>query len=115
MQIVKRKNLDPFVTKDGSIIREYQHSKETSLAEAVVKDETKPRYHKSSKEIYYILEGKGFMKIEGETKQVEEDHAIIIPPGKTHSIKNIGESNLRILCYCHPSYADDDTLIKEHI
>lgn len=114
MQIVERENLEPFLTKDGSIIREYQHSKEMSLAEAVVKDETKPHYHKVSKEIYYILEGKGLMEIDGETEQVGKDQAIIIPPGKTHRIKNIGERNLRILCFCNPSYEDEDTLIEEN-
>lgn len=113
MQIIKRENLDSFITKDGSIIREYQRSKEASLAEAVVKDETRAHYHKNAKEIYFILEGKGLMKMEDDTEKVTEDQAVIIPPGKTHNIKNIGESPLRILCFCTPSYTDEDTILVE--
>lgn len=113
MQIIKRENLEAFITKDGSIIREYHHSKEASLTEAVVKDVTKPHYHKTSREIYFILDGKGLMEIEGKKEEVTEDQTIIIPPGKTHKIKNIGEDTLRILCFCTPSYNDEDTLLVE--
>ena len=40
---------------------------------------TQRHYHKQSEEFYFILEGRGLMEIDGETRESPGD-AILIPP-----------------------------------
>jgi mannose-6-phosphate isomerase-like protein (cupin superfamily) len=113
MKKIHRDNVEPFVTKDKAEIRELNHSKKMSLAEAIVKmgQTTELHYHVRSEEIYYILEGKGLMEIEGEKQEVSRDHAILIPPKKRHRITANGNAPLRFLCFCSPPYSDEDTVL----
>ena len=75
------KNLDevaPFITKDGSEIREllaHRNSaiRNQSLAEARLPAgaSTQEHFHPKTEEIYYITHGMGRMRIEGETRDVQ--------------------------------------------
>lgn len=117
------RNLDeitPFVTKDGSEIREllaYRNSviRNQSLAEARVKpgQTTLAHRHLKSEEIYFILEGTGLMQVEEELRTVRAGDAIAIPPGSLHRITNTGTEELRFLCCCAPPYEHEDTVIQE--
>jgi mannose-6-phosphate isomerase-like protein (cupin superfamily) len=116
MEVVNVGKVKSLITKDGSEIREIlsprnSQIKNQSLAEARVKsgEETLEHCHKSSEEIYYILQGKGRMKIEDEIKEVKACDGIVILPGKRHKIRNTGEDDLIFLCYCAPSYSNEDT------
>lgn len=116
-------NLDevaPFITKDGSEIREllaYRNSviRRQSLAEArlPVGGSTQEHYHPNTEEIYYITEGKGRIRIEGELREVGPGQAIAIPPGQKHKLWNTGRGTLRLLCCCVPAYEHSDTVITE--
>jgi len=115
---VKREQLTPYKTKDGSEIRELLHPNNTaiknqSLAEAVITpgQMTDAHSHKLTEEIYYILEGKGQMYLANDDFFVEQGDSILIKPGQTHCIKNIGESELRLLCCCSPAYSHEDTFL----
>ena len=64
------KNIVPFITKDGSEIRELMHPSEhgnvnQSLAEATVAPgaETQQHKHMETEEIYHITQGKGLMRL----------------------------------------------------
>jgi mannose-6-phosphate isomerase-like protein (cupin superfamily) len=117
------RNLDdmrPFITKDGSEIREllaYRNSviRNQSLAEARIPagGATQEHYHPLTEEIYYITAGTGRMRIEGELREVKVGDAIAIPPGQRHKIWNTGPETLRLLCCCAPAYEDSDTVIVE--
>lgn len=120
MQIKNINSVESFITKDGSEIREmlaYRNSfiKNQSLAESrlPVGCATLEHYHLKTEEIYFILEGKGKMKIEDEICDVDSGDAIAILPGKHHKIWNIGKNVLKILCCCAPPYEDNDTVITE--
>jgi mannose-6-phosphate isomerase-like protein (cupin superfamily) len=115
MQILHREEIKPFITKDKSEIRELYRSQNMSLAEATVGigQTTEYHLHRTSEEIYYILEGEGLMEIEGEEEGVSKDRVVIIPPGEKHRITNTGSSSLRFLCHCSPSYSDEDTVLVE--
>ena len=109
-----------FITKDGSEIREllaYRNSaiRNQSLAEArlPVGASTQEHYHPKTEEIYYITNGMGRMRIEGELREVKPGDAIAIPPGKKHKIWNTGTATLHLLCCCAPGYEDSDTVITE--
>jgi mannose-6-phosphate isomerase-like protein (cupin superfamily) len=120
MEVRRRDRLVPFVTKDRSIIREIMHPrnsriKNQSLAEATVKpgEATLEHRHLRSEEIYYILRGKGRVKVGGEHREVEKYDAILIPPNTSHSIENTGSGDLVFLCCSAPAYSDDDVLLED--
>ena len=117
------KNLDaapPFITKDGSEIREllaHRNSviRNQSLAEARVPvgGSTQEHYHARAEEIYFITAGCGRMRIEAETAEVKAGDAVAIPPGKKHKLWNTGSETLKLLCCCSPAYEHSDTIITE--
>ena len=120
MDIINRSNTTPFITKDGSQIREllaYRNSaiRNQSLAEATIAvgSSTQEHYHPKSEEIYYILSGTGRMKLDGELRDVGPLDAIAIPPGQKHKLWNTGNETLRLLCCCAPAYENDDTVMVE--
>ncbi len=117
------RNLDsvpPFITKDGSEIREllaHRNSaiRNQSLAEARLPlgGSTQEHCHPRAEEIYYITHGTGRIRIEGETREVGPGDAIAIPPGRKHKLWNTGRETLRLLCCCAPAYEHDDTTLTE--
>jgi len=106
--------VEPFVTKDGSTIRELHHSAVQSLAEATLEpgQATERHYHRVSEEIYVVTKGSGELEIDGETARVRPGDAILIPPGAWHTLVNNGTSELTILCCCAPPYSHDDTYFE---
>lgn len=118
MDIVNLEQTKPFVTVDGSEIREllaHRNSsiRNQSLAEARLASgqSTTPHYHRKTEEIYFILHGTGEMRIASETRTVRSGDAIAIPPGAIHQIHNPGDSELRFLCCCAPCYEHEDTVL----
>ncbi len=120
MDIVNLKNAPPFITKDGSEIREllaHRNSsiRNQSLAEArlPVGGATQEHYHPVAEEIYYITQGGGRIRIETEQREVAVGDAIAIRPGQKHKLWNTGTEPLRLLCCCAPAYEHGDTIITE--
>ena len=111
--------VDPFVTKDGSLIRELcgipaGGTSRHSVAEATLEpgQATEPHYHAESEEVYFILEGEGDMEVDGDSATVCAGDAIPIPPGAWHTLHNTGGGPLRLLCTCAPPYRDEDTFFE---
>jgi len=109
-------DIDNFITKDGSHIRELMHPahhtvSHQSFAEATVPVNTETQLHKHhlSEEIYHITQGEGLMTLAEEYFSVYCGDTICILPGTAHSIKNIGAVDLKIICCCSPAYSSDDT------
>jgi mannose-6-phosphate isomerase-like protein (cupin superfamily) len=120
MEIVNLNEAPAFITKDGSEIREllaHRNSsiRNQSLAEArlPIDGATQEHYHPRTEEIYYITQGTGRIRIEGEVREVAVGDAIAIPPGKRHKLWNTGNEALRLLCCCAPAYEHTDTVITE--
>ncbi len=114
------KNITTYITRDGSEIKELMHpatqgNKAQSLAEATVKrgQQTHLHQHHYSEELYYIMNGKGLMKLGDDQFEVTAGDTVCIPPGTPHCIKNIGTDALRILCMCSPAYSHNDTELLE--
>lgn len=106
----------PYLTKDGSEIRELLHphrhsNARQSLAEATVPVGASTALHRHllSEELYHITAGRGRMTLEDDRFDVTVGDSVCIPPGTPHCIENIGTGPLRILCCCVPAYAHDDT------
>src|SRR3954462_14295277 len=114
LNIAAVSKVPPFVTKDGSTIRELHHTGVQSLAEAALEpDQANARhYHRVSEEIYFVVKGSGDMEVDGTHKRIAVGDAVLIPAGAWHSLYNNGTSELRILCCCVPPYSDDDTYFE---
>lgn len=118
MDVINLDNTQPFITKDGSQIREllaHRNSviRNQSLAEARVEPglTTDAHYHPKTEEIYYVLSGVGRMRIGEEHRNVIPGDAIAIPPGAVHQITNTGNQPLIFLCCCAPGYEHEDTVL----
>jgi mannose-6-phosphate isomerase-like protein (cupin superfamily) len=106
----------PFTTADGSTIRSILDLTNApvvnqSLAEASLPQggTTDRHYHKKSEELYFILEGRAKMEIDGEEREVGAGDAILISPGAWHQITGQGSHGVRFLCCCAPPYEHSDT------
>jgi mannose-6-phosphate isomerase-like protein (cupin superfamily) len=101
-----------FTTADGSTIRELWHTDAQSLAEASLAagQATTRHYHGASEEIYFVLEGRGRMELDGDVRKVGPGDAVLIAPGAWHQIT--AEEPLRFLCCCAPPYSDADTFFE---
>ena len=40
---------------------------------------------------------------------IRRGDTITIAPGTPHNVTNSGDQPMKILCVCHPAYADEDT------
>ncbi len=112
--------ITPFVTKDGSIIRELMHpqvhgNRAQSLAEAIVpaRSATLAHRHQLSEEIYHFTAGQGHMRLGDDELVVNAGDTVCIPPGIPHALINPYDSELRLLCCSSPAYAHDDTEILQ--
>ena len=117
MDVININELESFITADGSEIREllaHRNSaiQKQSLAEARLAPgtSTAAHHHPLAEEIYYILEGVGWMTIGDESRDVGPGDAIAIPPESVHTIKNTGNETLKFLCCCAPGYEHQDTI-----
>jgi mannose-6-phosphate isomerase-like protein (cupin superfamily) len=110
----------PFVTADGSTIRELAgipsgNAANQSLAEATVAPggETVAHLHRISEEIYLFTSGAGRMRLGPDEGSVRAGDAVVIAPGTPHKLWNPGPEPLVLLCCCAPAYSDADTVLLE--
>ena len=111
MDILKLKDCRLFIAGDGSSLREILNPRKHniragySLAWARVKPqrETIPHTLKYS-EVYFILKGRGLMRIDSQTKTVRSRDTVYIPPRAVQSIRNTSRSDLEFLCIVSPAW-----------
>ena len=116
MRIRKLKNIKEFKAGDSTILkeilhpdREYTFDARYSLAHAKLAVGVESDKHRlKSSEVYYILQGKGEMRINEETAIVKVGDTIEIPPNAVQSIKNIGDYELEFLCIVDPAWQSND-------
>jgi mannose-6-phosphate isomerase-like protein (cupin superfamily) len=118
LHVVNLGDCKPFITKDGSSIRELLSHRNSaiqkqSLAEATILPGciTERHLHKLTEEIYYIVSGTGQMMIGNVVRQVGVGDSIPIPSGQIHQIHNNGTQELKLLCCCSPPYEHSDTYL----
>lgn len=123
MDVASYAELPPFLTLDGSEIREWAGgagdpsapARNQSLAEATVPvgGATVAHYHRRTEELYLVTAGSGRLVLDGQEQTLGEGDCALIPPGARHKIYNIGSQPLRIVCACAPAYSDADTQLIE--
>ncbi len=120
MRIDRLDRQAPFITADGSSIREVAgipsgNAVRQSLAEATVPvgGETVEHYHPVAEEIYHLLAGRGRLRLGADEADVQAGDTIVIAPGARHKLWNTGAGPLVLLCCCSPPYAHEDTVLCE--
>ena len=120
MDVIRREDREPFITADGSSIRELAgvpsgNSVNQSLAEAVVPagGVTVAHFHRLAEEIYLFTSGSGRMQLGDEERSVKAGDAVVISPGIPHKLWSDPEEPLVLLCCCAPPYSHDDTVLLE--
>ena len=110
--------IQAFITRDGSVIRELMHpashgADKQSLAEArlAAGQKTLLHRHQQTEEIYYITQGRGLMTLGKQQFEVLQGDTICIPPGAVHCLENLIDEELVLLCCCSPAYSHEDTEI----
>lgn len=112
--------LEPFVTLDGSEIREWAGpvsapARNQSLAEATIAVDgaTSEHYHRLTEELYLVRAGEGRLLLDGHEQTIGVGDCALIPPGVRHKLLNTGAVPLRVVCACSPPYRDEDTVLTE--
>ncbi len=119
MDVARHSELEPYVTKDGSTIREWMGpgspARNQSLAEATVAPgaRTEAHYHRASEELYLVTAGRGQLRIGDEERELTAGDCALIPPGETHSLVNTGADDLVVVCACAPPYSHEDTVVVD--
>lgn len=121
MQHARRDDLEPYVTRDGSTIREWAgpgyaaEASGLSLAEATVPPgaATIQHLHRRSEELYLVTAGSGLLRVGEEERRVEVGDCVAIPPGTPHRLRNDGAVDLVVVCACAPPYSHEDTVLLE--
>ena len=72
-----------------------------------VKQDTAPHYHRKMTEFYTILEGEGFLEIDGEMVPVKPMDTVMIPPGCVH--RPVGR--IRLLNFVIPGFDPEDEYV----
>ena len=119
MIIKKSESVEAFEGNEGTQIKQIISPPETnnvirySLAHCTISPgkSSKPHIMKTS-EMYYILEGKGIMHIDSETKQVNQNDLIFVPPMSKQFLENNGETALTILCIVDPAWKKEDEILE---
>jgi mannose-6-phosphate isomerase-like protein (cupin superfamily) len=118
VDIVRLEQREPFITLDGSEIRELAgvptgNAANQSLAQASVPPgaSTEAHYHRTSEEIYLFTAGAGRMILDGEQARVQAGDCVVIAPGAEHQLVNDGSEPLVLLCCCSPPYSHEDTVL----
>jgi mannose-6-phosphate isomerase-like protein (cupin superfamily) len=127
----RRADVEAFVTKDGSVVRELMHpnvhgNSNTSVAECIVAAGQTTLLHKvvlerdsytlscrhhKSEEIYHITAGSGLMELGGRQFMVQAGDTVCIDPGTEHRITNntSGSTELKIIAVSSPPYQHSDS------
>lgn len=116
----RRAEVQAFVTKDGSIIRELMHpaahgNRAQSLAEATLPPGARTTLHRHhvTEEIYHVVRGAGMMRLGRDEFRVTAGDTVAIAPGTPHGLVNAGDEDLVLLCACSPPYSHEDTELLE--
>ena len=109
-------DVEPYLTKDGSIIRELMHpsvhgNRAQSLAQATVPAGARTLLHRHAltEELYHVTAGRGLMTLGERSFEVVAGDTVLIEPGVAHCIEALGEGPLLVLCCCSPAYSHEDT------
>jgi mannose-6-phosphate isomerase-like protein (cupin superfamily) len=113
-RIIKANSLKEYLTPERCYLYENwglsTDDSQVSIARARVEPgvTTKAHHLDGIQEIYLITKGKGKVDVDGiESTEVSEGDVVVIPPGVSQRITNIGKTDLLFYCICTPAFTAD--------
>lgn len=120
MHIVVRDEVQPFTGDDGAIIRELASPCNSSLSRHSLAEIRHPpgtasqeHYHTEAEEVYFVLEGQGGIRVDGETRSLGPGDVVVIVPGQRHKVWQEGEGDLVLLVTCVPAYSVEEVMFTK--
>lgn len=120
MHLIARDDVQPFVGDDGAIVRELASPRNSSLTRHSLAEIRHPpgtasqeHYHTEAEEVYYVLEGRGGVRVDGETRAIVPGDVVIIIPGQRHTVWSEGKEDLVLLVTCVPAYSVSEVVFTE--
>jgi mannose-6-phosphate isomerase-like protein (cupin superfamily) len=68
----------------------------------------KPHYHKRTDEFMYVVEGKGFIKINDQRRRIYPGDYISISKETEHGFSNESPEDMVVVCVCSPAFQMED-------
>ncbi len=109
---------EKFIAGDRTVLREMLHPDKAplelrySLAHATLLPGERSTPHAlRTSEVYYLLEGRGVMHIDDETREVGPGDTIYIPPRARQFIESTGSGELKFLCIVDPAWREEDEVV----
>lgn len=106
MKIINEENVKAINDLCGPL-KELYMSKNVSLATVVIKAGKEAHLHKHPdlEEVYYVLSGKGEMRVEDKVYNIEKGDAFAIEPKYApHKAINPYSEDMKILVVCNPKF-----------
>ncbi len=99
-------------------IRVLTSAKETdkiNLVEVVANKPAMCHFHRKTTEIYYVVEGEGWVRISGRAHGIKHGSRVIIQPGDCHQLLPKSGSTLKVLVMAAPAWQKTDEFkCEEH-
>ena len=115
MIIVNRNQARVIETPHGSEIRPLIDRTTSAITQCSLAEEVlppgcavTPHHHRQLEEIYYIVAGRGVMRVGEEEREVGAGDAVYIPRGHRHTLKNTGTEPIKIVLVCGPAFFPAD-------
>ncbi len=71
-----------------------------------------PHSHDTEQETWYVISGKGTIRVGDEEAEVEADSVVVSPPRLVHQIVNTGDKELRVLWMFTPAGPETQWLMS---
>jgi mannose-6-phosphate isomerase-like protein (cupin superfamily) len=120
MQLLNRDNIEPIVGDDKAIVRELASPGISSLTRHSLAEIRHPsgtasqeHYHTEAEEVYYVIEGQGAVRVNGEMYPVGPGDVLIVAPGERHKVWQKGDGDLVLLVTCAPAYSVEGVVFTE--
>ncbi|HSJ52924.1 MAG TPA: cupin domain-containing protein [Anaerolineae bacterium] len=120
MHVIHRTMVQPILADDGSLIRELAAPGNAPLAAHSVAEIRHPvgtasreHYHGVAEEVYYVLEGEGEVRVDGQSQAIGPGDVVAISPGQRHKVAQRGDKDLVLLVTCVPAYSPAEVVFLE--
>ena len=120
MEVINREQIEPSIGEDGSIIRELASPHNSALTRHSLAEIRHPpgtasqeHFHTEAEEVYFVIDGHGGMRVDGETRTIGPGDVVVIVPGQQHKVWQEGEGDLVLLVSCVPAYSVDEVVFTE--
>ena len=120
MFMKNRDEIESFIGDDGAVIRELASPQNSPLTRHSLAEIRHPpgtacheHHHTEAEEVYYVIEGRGRVRVDGEMRDIEPGDIVVLVPGQRHIVWQQGEGDLVMLVTCVPAYSVKEVAFDE--